>query len=93
MEVSLMIPAFPPSPPNEDGTQYACDDQSIPRTFELPLELPSTPIDPNDALVAELKGRVMQIPNMMNYMENWPVRELNQHLERMRTLLDEALDR
>jgi hypothetical protein len=50
-------------------------------------------VDPNDALVEELKGRVMHIPNMLNYMEGWPVREVNQHQERIRGLFNEALDR
>lgn len=77
----------------EKDTHIRYDDKSIPRTFELPLELPSTPVDPNEALVEELKGRVMHIPNMMDYMEGWPVRELNQYHDRIRTLFNEALDR
>ncbi|KAJ9161699.1 Terpenoid synthase [Coniochaeta hoffmannii] len=93
MEVTQVNSAFPPSPPAEQDTHCVYDDKRIPRTFELPLELPSTPVDPNEALVEELKGRVMRIPNMLNYMENWPVRELNQYYHRMQTLFNEALDR
>ncbi|KAB5545916.1 isoprenoid synthase domain-containing protein [Coniochaeta sp. 2T2.1] len=93
MELSqLYLPPTPPKTPDND-TQYGYDDKSIPRTFELPLELPSTPVEPNDALVEELKGRVMQIPNMMNYMPGWPVRELSPHQDRLRVLFNDALDR
>ena len=93
MEVPQVNTAFPPSPPAEQDSQCVYDDKRIPRTFELPIELPSTPVDPNEALVEELKGRVMRIPNMLNYMEDWPVRELNQYYHRMQTLFNEALDR
>jgi hypothetical protein len=64
-----------------------------PVTLGIPLEFSSTPVDPNEALVNELRGKVMRIPGMLNFMEGWPARELNQHYERMKGLFDEALDR
>ncbi|KAH8911535.1 terpenoid synthase [Coniochaeta sp. PMI_546] len=93
MEVSQLFLSLTPVLSYEKDTHIRYDDKSIPRTFELPLELPSTPVDPNEALVEELKGRVMHIPNMLDYMEGWPVRELNQYHDRIRTLFNEALDR
>lgn len=93
MEVSQLVLALSPALSREKDAHIGTDDKSIPRTFELPLELPSTPVDPNDALVEELEGRVMHIPNMMDCMQGWPVRELNQYQERLRVLFDEALDR
>lgn len=93
MEVSRVLLSLTPPLSYEKDTHIGYDDKSIPRTFELPLELPSTPVDPNEALVEELKGKVMRIPNMLDCMEGWPVREVNQYQERVRTLFDEALDR
>lgn len=93
MDVSPLFLSLTPVLSYDKDTRNEYNDKSIPRTFELPLELPSTPVDPNDALVEELKGKVMRIPNMLNYMEGWPVREVNQHQERIRILFNEALDR
>lgn len=69
------------------------EDRSVPRTAEVLLELPGTPIDPNEALAAELKGRAMHVPNMMLAMHGWPHRERNKYYEQMRSLFDETLDR
>ncbi len=93
MEVSQLILSLTPALSYEKGPHIGYDDKSIPRTFELPLELPSTPVDPNEALVEELRGKVMHIPNMLDCMKGWPVREVNQYQERIRTLFNEALDR
>jgi hypothetical protein len=69
------------------------EDRSVPRTAEVLLELPGTPVDPNEALAAELKGRVMHVPNMMLAMHGWPHRERNKYYEQMRSIFDETLDR
>lgn len=89
----LLASSVAASLPNGRDAATSVDDKSIPRFFELPLELPSTPVDPNEALADELRGRVMHIPKMLNFMNDWPVREVNQYYGRMKTLFDEALDR
>lgn len=93
MEVAQVTLTLTPGLSCKHDTAFGVDDKSIPRVFEIPLELPGTPVDPNEALADELRGKTMRIPNMLDYMHGWPARELNQHYRVMQTLFDEALDR
>lgn len=97
MEVSSAFPISTVSLSSGDipnGHAFAIEDaKRIPRTVEIPLELPDSPVGPNEALAAELKGRVMEVPNMMIPMAGWPHRERNKHYEEMRNSFNETLDR
>lgn len=80
--------------PNGTQTVTISDVKNIPRTVEVPLELPASPVDPNEALAEELRGKMLQVPCMMKTtMDGWPVRERNRWENQMRILFNDTLDR
>lgn len=79
---------------HSNGTAQHQDVKNIPRIVEVPLELPPSPVDPNQALADELRGKVLQVPCMLKAtMNGWPVRERNPWEKQMRVLFNDALDR
>lgn len=68
-------------------------DKNIESGKSIPMTVQAPPVGPNEALAAELKGRVMHVPNMMLFMNGWPHRERNRHCGQMRNIVNEALDR
>ena len=75
--------------------QVTVDEKSIPRTVEIPLDISlSEPhVDANAALVAEMRGRVLDVPNMILSMKNWPQGERNKYYERVRDAFNTNIDR